>query len=43
MEPVTIIAGGVLLLGGFLFAVFLGVAAEHIEEHRYDDQVAEAD
>ncbi|MCK9487517.1 MAG: hypothetical protein M0R73_12610 [Dehalococcoidia bacterium] len=37
MEPVTVITAGVLLVGGFAFALFLGIAADRIEAHRYDD------
>lgn len=37
-EPVSLIAGAILLLGGGAFAVFLGVYSERLESARHSDQ-----
>ena len=37
MEPVTLITSGVLLVGGFGFALFLGIASTRIEARRHEE------
>lgn len=37
MDPIAIVTGGILLVLGAAFAVFLGVSSDRIESHRHDE------
>ncbi len=37
MEPIALISGGILLVGGAAFALFLGISSNVIEHQREHD------
>ncbi len=39
-EPIALLAGAVLLLGGGAFAIFLGVYSERLEQARHAETAA---
>lgn len=40
MDPIAMIAGGILLVSGAVFALFLGISSDRIESRRHDDNAA---